>query len=92
MTPRAGLPTPAASSDLMASLAQHAGALATNRRRNVRMCLVVYGVHPENSTKAGERGVEARSLRKAERSTRTRYESAAWPAGSAPGPGWFAPP
>ena len=64
MTPRADLLTPAASSDFMASLAQHAGALAANRCRNVRTRLVVYGVPPENSTKAGERGVGAHALRK----------------------------
>ena len=63
MTPRADLLKPAASSDLMTDLAQHAGALVENWLRNGRPCLVVDGVHLENSTKAGEHGVEARSPR-----------------------------
>ena len=63
MTPRADLLKLAASSDLMTGLAQHAGALVENWQRNGRPCLVVDGVHLENSAKAGERGVEVRRAR-----------------------------
>ena len=50
---------------LTASLAKHSRALIENRYFNGHPDLVVRGVYPENSVKAGSRGVEIKTTRKA---------------------------
>ena len=53
-------------SDLLtASLAQHARSLTTNRYFNGHPDLVVAGVYPNDTVKAGTEGVEVKSTRKA---------------------------
>jgi hypothetical protein len=52
-------------SDMMtASLARHSRALTTNRYFNGHPDLVVRGVYPDNSVKAGSEGVEIKTTRK----------------------------
>lgn len=52
-------------SDMMtASLAKHSRALTTNRYFNGHPDLVVRGIYPDNSVKAGSEGVEIKTTRK----------------------------
>ena len=60
---------PAAMSGLVsdmitASMAQHSRVLVENRFHNGHPDLIVNGVHPDDSVKAGEQGVEVKSTRK----------------------------
>ncbi len=50
---------------LTASMAQHSRVLTENRYHNGHPDLVVQGVHPGNAVKAGSRGVEVKTTRKA---------------------------
>jgi hypothetical protein len=50
---------------LTASLAKHSRTLVENRFHNGHPDLIVKGVYPNNSVKAGDRGVEVKTTRKA---------------------------
>jgi len=49
---------------LSASMAKHSRSLAENKHFNGHPDLVVQGVYPNNSVKAGEEGIEIKSTRK----------------------------
>ncbi len=50
---------------LTASLAKHSRALTENRYHNGHPDLIVQGIYPDNSVKAGSEGVEVKTTRKA---------------------------
>ena len=50
---------------LTASLAKHSRALTENRYHNGHPDLIVQGIYPDNSVKAGHEGVEVKTTRKA---------------------------
>lgn len=66
-------------SDMMtASMARHARSLVENRYHNGHPDLIVDGVYADNSVKAGERGVEVKSTRKAGGAVDTHGARAQW--------------
>lgn len=62
---RAAIMSGVLSDMLTASMAQHSRVLTENRYHNGHPDLVVQGVHPGNAVKAGSRGVEVKTTRKA---------------------------